>query len=188
MNRLLLFGELLAEGSKRLSVVSRGDRDRILMRHVRECLEPALVSRILPKSRWIDIGSGGGLPGIPVAVVRGDLEITLLEPRERKASFLERTILKLSLDNVVVEQKNLEDIPRHRPGETWDVATARALAWTPKMVKSLETILTPNATLIRFGDDQIQIDGVKAEPLMLSPGRAVQLWPHATWPSLPNAS
>lgn len=178
----------MAEGSRRLSLVSRGDRDRILMRHVRECLEPALINRISQESRWIDIGSGGGLPGIPVALMRGDLEITLLEPRERKASFLERTILTLGLENVVVEQKNLEDIPRGRPGKTWDVATARALAWTPKMVKSLEAILTLQGTLIRFGADQIQIDGVEAEALPLSPGRAVQFWPQATWASLPNAS
>jgi 16S rRNA (guanine527-N7)-methyltransferase len=186
--RLLLFGELLAEGSKRLSVVSRGDRERILMRHVRECLEPAWLEWTPEQGTWLDIGSGGGLPGIPLALVRKDLEITLLEPREKKASFLERVILKLHLKNLVVEQKTLEDLPQQRPGKTWDGATARAISWTPKMVATLGAILTPQAPVIRFGANTPQSEGVTIATLLLSPNRSAQLWPRPTWPNLPNAS
>lgn len=187
-DRFLQYREILVEGSDRLSVVSRGDRERILMRHVRECIEPALLNWVPVSGRWIDIGSGGGLPGIPLALLRKGLKITLLDSREKKVAFLERTTMKLGLSNVVVEHNSLEELPQLRPGQTWDGATARAIAWTPKMAGTLETILSPEAPLIRFGSAGSHPDGVTAIALPLSPDRAVQLWPRTTWPSLPHAS
>jgi 16S rRNA (guanine527-N7)-methyltransferase len=76
-----------------MGLVARGDRPRLHRRHLVESLAPALVAALPKGARLLDVGAGGGLPGIPLAIVRPDLEVTLLEAREKKCSFLERTLL-----------------------------------------------------------------------------------------------
>jgi 16S rRNA (guanine527-N7)-methyltransferase len=86
--------------------------------------------------RVIDVGSGGGLPGLPLRLARADLALTLLEANQRKAAFLVQAAAKLGLSGVEVVARRAEDAghdPRHR--ETYDVALARALAAMPVLVE-----------------------------------------------------
>ncbi len=86
--------------------------------------------------RVIDVGSGGGLPGLPLRLARPDLALTLLEANERKAAFLVQAAATLGLADVVVVARRAEDAghdPRHR--ESYDFALARALAALPVLVE-----------------------------------------------------
>ena len=79
--------------------------------------------------RLVDVGSGGGLPGLPLKIARPDLEVTLIESDQAKAAFLVQAAAALGLDNVEVVSRRAEDAgrdPQYR--ETFDVAVARALA------------------------------------------------------------
>ena len=73
-----------------------------------------------------DVGSGAGLPGIPLALARPDLEITLLEPLLRRTTFLEEVVRLLGLDNVTVVRGRAEEMVGKLPPV--DVVTARAVA------------------------------------------------------------
>ena len=84
----------------------------------------------------IDVGSGGGLPGLPLKIARPDLEVTLLEADQAKAAFLVRACARLRLEAVEVIPARAEDAghdARHR--ERYDVAVARAVAPMPVLVE-----------------------------------------------------
>jgi 16S rRNA (guanine527-N7)-methyltransferase len=84
----------------------------------------------------VDVGSGGGLPGLPLKIARADLNVTLVEADQAKAAFLVRACAALALDGVEVLARRAEEVgqdPLHR--ETFDVAVARALAPMPVLAE-----------------------------------------------------
>jgi 16S rRNA (guanine527-N7)-methyltransferase len=104
------------------------EADRVWERHI---LNSAALSQLIgPDLAVVDIGSGAGLPGIPLAVLRPDLSMTLLEPLLRRSTFLKRTVTELGMvDRVEVIRERAEE---HR--WTYDVVVARALAPLDRLV------------------------------------------------------
>ncbi len=99
-----------------------------------DCL--VLVEHLGDAGRLVDVGSGGGLPGLPLKIVRPELSVTLVEADGRKAAFLVRACAELGLRGVEVVNERAEDAarsPRHR--EAFDVAVARALAPMPVLAE-----------------------------------------------------
>jgi 16S rRNA (guanine527-N7)-methyltransferase len=148
------FGLLVHEQSSRLSLVSKKDRDHLFTRHVLDSLNPVAALRTPPKTA-IDVGSGGGFPGIPLAVAWPTTQVTLLESRERKAGFLERAVRELGLRNARVVCARLESLDARTEGGTeevvaQEVALIRALAHLPEIVSALRSIATPDARWVYF--------------------------------------
>jgi 16S rRNA (guanine(527)-N(7))-methyltransferase RsmG len=184
---LLEYGELVRRGNPRLGLVSRGDLDRLHTRHLQECLAPELLDVVPEGAALIDVGSGGGMPGIPLAVMRRDVRVTLLEPRQKKAAFLDRCGLLLNL-RVPVIVKTLEELARSEGAAHWEVATSRGIRWTPGLAACLSKVIVEEGTLIRFGAPHPGVPGVRSVTLQdsLAP-RAIQSWPRNTWVELHKA-
>jgi 16S rRNA (guanine527-N7)-methyltransferase len=103
-----------------------------------ELVEDALVllEHLGEATRVVDVGSGGGLPGLPLKIARPDLRVTLIEADQNKAAFLVQACAKLGLPDVEVIARRAEEAghePRLR--ESFDLAVARALAPTPVLVE-----------------------------------------------------
>ena len=77
--------------------------------------------------RLVDVGSGGGVPGIPLAIARPDVTVLLVESTKKKAAFLQAAVMELDLKNVSVSSLRAEDVGRGKTRESFDVATARAV-------------------------------------------------------------
>jgi 16S rRNA (guanine527-N7)-methyltransferase len=95
-----------------------------------------LLDHLGQAHRLVDVGSGAGLPGIPLKIARPDLDVTLIEADQAKAAFLVHACAALGLEHVEVVARRAEDAghdPRLR--ETFDVAVARALAPLPVLVE-----------------------------------------------------
>jgi 16S rRNA (guanine527-N7)-methyltransferase len=91
---------------------------------VDHALEATLASEvIIHGERVVDIGSGGGFPAMPLAILRPDLGMTLVEPRGKRASFLRHVARELGLPNVSVQESRIEEVG----GQTFGVATTRAV-------------------------------------------------------------
>ena len=120
--RLQSFCALVAKWNAATSLVSRNDLGRLQTRHVNDSLS---LLPYVKGERLVDVGSGGGWPGIPIAISRPDLEVVLLDRSEKKGRFLRHAKLELELDNVTVV---VEDATRYRPSPLFDTVTARALA------------------------------------------------------------
>ncbi len=185
--RLLEYGEMVAEAGDRMGLVSRGDVARVYMRHVRESLAPALMNLLPRDCRVADVGSGGGFPGIPVAIVREDLTVGLVEPRHRKGAFLDRAVLRLGLANTTVYTASIDALVRDNPELHYDVAVSRGLGWTSPMLRRLKTLLNPGGVLLRYGSPDFAHPMVDVIPLDEKTPRAIQVWPAPAWKDIPTA-
>lgn len=118
--------------------------DRIWSRHLLNC---AVVDEFLPETGSIcDLGSGAGLPGVVLALLRPDRPIVLLEPLLRRATFLEEVVADLELGQVSVLRDRAEDYARTRPGH--DVVVARAVAPLERLVRWSFPLLRPGGVLL----------------------------------------
>jgi 16S rRNA (guanine527-N7)-methyltransferase len=101
---------------------------------IEDCL--VLLQHLDEARRLVDVGSGGGLPGIPLKIARPDLEVVLVEADGRKAAFLVRACAELGLSGIEVVNLRAEEAGRSaRHREMFDVAVARALAPMPVLVE-----------------------------------------------------
>ncbi|MFN8558291.1 MAG: 16S rRNA (guanine(527)-N(7))-methyltransferase RsmG [Dehalococcoidia bacterium] len=142
LEQLRRYVRLLLTASARLNLTAVQDPAAVEQRHVAESL--ALVRlleqvNLLPAGgALIDVGSGGGLPGLPVAIVRPDLRVTLLDATGKKVAFLRETAAALGLGNVTPLHARAEDAGRDAAWrERFDVATARAVAPLATLVELL---------------------------------------------------
>lgn len=129
------------------------ERPRLWDRHVLNCA--AAGSGIGAGETVVDIGSGAGLPGIPLALARPDLSITLVEPLLRRVTFLEEVIGDLGIDVRVVRGRAEEKGVRAESGGA-DVVTSRAVAPLAKLAGW-------SAPLLRPGGRMVALKGVSAE-------------------------
>ncbi len=94
------YAELLADAGVKRGLIGPREVPRLWERHLLNC---AVLSEVVPEGVTVcDVGSGAGLPGIPLALVRPDLKITLLEPLLRRTNFLQEVVELLGLDHVTV--------------------------------------------------------------------------------------
>lgn len=150
LDRAEAFAELLAGPGVVRGLLGPREIPRIWDRHLLNC---AVVAEAVPRnSRVVDIGSGAGLPGLVLAIVRPDIAVTLLEPLLRRTIFLSECAEALKLDNVEVVRGRAEELARER---VFDVATARAVA-------PLDRLLAWSMPLLCEGGELLAMKGEKA--------------------------
>lgn len=136
-------------------------------RHVLDALTLVpLLAEIGPRSRLADVGSGGGLPGIPVAIARPDLRVTLVEATQKKAAFLEAVAVALGLDNVEVRSARAEQLATGELRGAFDAVTARA-------VGRLATLVPLTAPLARTGGIVLLVKGQRADEELAEASRVL---------------
>ncbi|MET8981638.1 16S rRNA (guanine(527)-N(7))-methyltransferase RsmG [Streptomyces sp. NPDC004539] len=156
------YAELLAETGVQRGLIGPREVPRLWERHLLNC---AVLSEAVPEDVTVcDVGSGAGLPGIPLALVRDDLKITLLEPLLRRTNFLSEVVELLGLDHVTVVRGRAEEVmgklqPVH-------VVTARAVA-------PLDRLATWGIPLLRPYGEMLALKGDAAEEELKSAATAL---------------
>ena len=128
------YAALLAEAP--LNLVSARDRDDVWSRHIIESVEVCRHLPIVPRQRWLDLGTGGGLPGVVLAVLHPTVAVTLLDARQKKIRALEHFVAELGLAQVTAVVGRAEQLARvsiHRG--RYDGVTCRAV---DRLVTSVE--------------------------------------------------
>jgi len=137
------FVSVLASDGVLRGLIGPREVSRLWERHLLNC---AVVADLIPRgARVIDVGSGAGLPGIPLALVRPDLDITLLEPMARRTAFLHEAVGRLGLTGVEVVRGRAED---WAPRPLADVVTARAVAPLGRLAAWCLPLLRPAGHLL----------------------------------------
>jgi 16S rRNA (guanine527-N7)-methyltransferase len=137
-------GRLATDGVTR-GLIGPREVARLWERHV---LNSAAVAEAVPGDAVVvDVGSGAGLPGIPLALARPDLRLTLVEPMARRVEFLEEVVAELGVPWRVVRGRAEERSVRQAVGPV-DVVTARAVAPLPRLVAWCRGLLRPGAQLV----------------------------------------
>ena len=132
--KLAAFEALIRKWNGYCRLVSKGDMRRLRERHIRDSLA------LLPwwEGRLVDLGTGAGLPGVPLAIARPATPVVLVERSVRKSRFLRQAIIDLHLDNVELV---VADAASYQPERLFDTATARAVASPPKAWRLMRRFL-----------------------------------------------
>jgi 16S rRNA (guanine527-N7)-methyltransferase len=164
-DRAQAFAELLAGPGVVRGLLGPREVSRIWDRHLLNC---AVVAEAVPRDvRLVDIGSGAGLPGLVLAIVREDITVTLLEPLLRRTVFLEECVEALKLDNVEVLRGRAEELAGKRE---FDVASARAVAPLDRLLKWAMPLLREDGELIAMKGERAAEELAEAEPQLRASG------------------
>ncbi|MCP9958210.1 MULTISPECIES: 16S rRNA (guanine(527)-N(7))-methyltransferase RsmG [Streptomyces] len=143
------YAELLAEAGVKRGLIGPREVPRLWERHLLNC---AVLSEVVPEGVTVcDVGSGAGLPGIPLALVRPDLKITLLEPLLRRTNFLQEVVELLGLDHVTVVRARAEEVLGKLPPV--HVVTARAVAPLDRLAGWGVPLLRPYGEMLALKGD-----------------------------------
>lgn len=137
------YAELLAGPAVERGLLGPREVPRLWERHLLNCVA---VAPALPADAQVaDLGSGAGLPGLVVAIARPDLRMTLIEPLQRRATFLGEAVARLGLANVEVRRARAEEL---RGGPAFEVVLARAVAPLDRLAGWALPLLRPGGTLV----------------------------------------
>lgn len=140
--RLLAYLALLDKWNRVYNLTAVRDRARMVSHHLLDSL--AAVTHVQGKT-CLDVGSGGGLPGIPLAIARPDLKVTLTDSVAKKTAFLLQAKAELGLGNVQVVTGRVED---HRSDAGFDVIVSRAFSDLKALVELTRHLLAPDGRWI----------------------------------------
>ncbi|MBY8343705.1 16S rRNA (guanine(527)-N(7))-methyltransferase RsmG [Streptomyces spinosirectus] len=163
------YAELLAEAGVQRGLIGPREVPRLWERHMLNC---AVLSEVVPEGVTVcDVGSGAGLPGIPLALVREDLKITLLEPLLRRTNFLTEVVELLGLDHVTVVRGRAEEVMGKVPPV--HVVTARAVAPLDRLAAWGIPLLRPYGEMLALKGDTAE-EELKSAATALSKLGAVE--------------
>jgi 16S rRNA (guanine527-N7)-methyltransferase len=156
------YAELLATDGVMRGLIGPRETERLWDRHLLNC---AMVSELLPqRGVLVDIGSGAGLPGVVLAMLRPSLQVILLEPLLRRSAFLEECVAELGLPNATVVRARAED--RAAAHIKADVATARAVAPLGRLAGWAAPLLRPGGELLAIKGQSAAEEIEAARPVL----------------------
>jgi 16S rRNA (guanine527-N7)-methyltransferase len=163
---LVLYEKLLLEHAVPRGIVAASDSAHLRTRHILDSLRGVAL---LPDDteQAVDLGSGAGFPGVPIGVARPDLHVTLSEPRQARAAFLELVVERLELPNVSVFADPAEEL---RPG--FDACLARGFGDAQRAWAVARDLMRSGGALIYWAGKSFGADDVPADARMRVAGEA----------------
>ncbi|MCK5360098.1 MAG: 16S rRNA (guanine(527)-N(7))-methyltransferase RsmG, partial [Gammaproteobacteria bacterium] len=154
---LMSYLALLKRWNKVYNLTAIKGDDNMLTRHLLDSLS---VVSTLQGSSSIDIGSGAGLPGIPVAIARPDMQVTLLDSNAKRCRFLRQVQAQLKLTNLSIVQRRVEE---YQPAEKFDNLLSRAFSSLQVFISSSAHLLAEGGQFIAMkgawpGDETVQLE------------------------------
>ncbi len=147
LTSLAAYADLLSN-YRLANVIGTRERSRIILEHLTDALSCYQAKDLWLANNVVDVGTGGGLPGIPLAIARPELQVALIEATERKVRFLEHARSALNLQNLEVLHARAEDLGRTTCREAFDLATARALAHLPVVMEYCAPLVRTGGTIL----------------------------------------
>jgi len=153
VDRAQRYAEILAGAGVERGLLGPREVDRLWDRHI---LNSAAIAELLADNERIaDIGSGAGLPGIPLALARPDLRLTLIEPLLRRSEFLREVVDDLGLEITIVRGRAEDRSVRQQVGEM-DAVVSRAVASLDKLTKWSVPLLRPDGRMVAMKGERAE--------------------------------
>jgi 16S rRNA (guanine527-N7)-methyltransferase len=154
------YEQLLREWNARVNLVSRRDLDRLAAYHF---LDSLTAATLIPQGAVVcDVGSGGGLPGIPLKIARDDISLVLVESVRKKALFLEQAVRELGLERATVRAERAEAIQDVKV----DVVVCRLVGKTAEVARWVAGLLKPGGRIILYKSAMVETELKLAQPAL----------------------
>jgi 16S rRNA (guanine527-N7)-methyltransferase len=159
--------DLLLDANRRMNLTRIATRQEAMAKHIADAM--TLLPFLPPgPHRIADVGSGGGVPGIPIAIARPDAAVVLIESTKKKAAFLRDAVRELGVSNVTVDGRRAEDVGRSERRESFDVVVARAVA-------TMDWLAEWCLPLVRTAGNMLAMKGPKVIDELPIASRAIKL-------------
>ena len=156
INQLASLGDVYKEWNAKINVVSRKDIENIYQKHVLHSLAIAKMIEFKPDAEILDLGTGGGFPGIPLAILFPQTNFTLIDGTRKKITVVQEVAKAVGLQNVTAKQVRAEELK----GQKFDFVVTRAVAtldklmmWTQRLYKKQHQHFMPNGLIALKGGD-----------------------------------
>ena len=144
-NKLLLYVELIQKWNKAYNLTAIDDAEEIISKHI---LDSLTVVNFLQGQNIIDVGSGAGLPGLPLAIVCSNKQFYLLDANIKKTSFIQQAIIELSIENIkVIHQRVEQFVPQNK----FNIVISRAFAGQTKLLEATHHLLNHGQIILMLG-------------------------------------
>lgn len=192
--KLLKYHELLLEWNAKMDLTAVTEEADMIDRHYVDSLMALTIPELIPQgASLIDVGTGAGFPGLPLALARADLRVTLMDAQQKRLNFLQAVLDALNVENVTLVHARAEDGARRKEHrECYDVAVARAVAPLPVLAEYLLPYVKVGGKAVCWKGPAVQdelgagkkaaflLGGKLAEPIPVAiPG---QEWQHLLLP------
>ncbi len=158
LETLVKFIQLIEKWNKTYNLTAVRNREEMARLHI---LDSLTVLPYIHGNRVADIGTGAGLPGIPLAIFLPNVEFILIDSNSKKTRFVQQAILELKLKNVTVLHSRVENV---QPDKLFSTVTMRAFASLQDIMRLTEHLITPSGILLAMKGqrpDQKEIDVLK---------------------------
>jgi len=156
VGQLMIYKETLKEWNQKINLTAIEDDREIIIKHFIDSL--SIMPYLKDESKeMVDIGTGAGFPGIPVKIVNGSVQVTLMDSLEKRVNFLNEVIKLLGLDNILAVHGRAEDYgqnPKFR--EKFDISVARAVANLPVLLEYCLPFVKPGGIFIAMKGSSIE--------------------------------
>ena len=144
-DRLAAYLDLLAKWNRVYNLTAIRDREQMESHHIRDALAVLPHLPGAPGIRLLDVGSGGGIPGIPLAIARPDWHVVLLDSNDKKAAFLTQAAIELRLGNVTVVARRVQD---YAAATRFDVVISRAFSDLAPFARAASRFVGPGGIIV----------------------------------------
>jgi len=164
IDQLLGFIKLIEKWNKAYNLTAIRDREEMARLHI---LDSLAIAPHVEGKRVIDIGTGAGLPGIPLAICLPEIDFTLLDSNAKKTRFVQQVVLELKLKNVEVLHSRVEN---YYPEKTYDAVLTRAFAGLSDIVKLTAHLLAKDGVLLAMKgqNPDAELAGIAAKKSVVS--------------------
>lgn len=128
-DKFMKYMRLVQEWNQKINLTAITEDEEFIKKHFIDCIKAFKSDELKNAKNLIDVGTGAGFPGLPIAIMREDLNVTLLDSLNKRINFLNIVIDELGLKNVITIHSRAEDGARKKElRENFDIATSRAVA------------------------------------------------------------
>lgn len=162
-DKLLDYAQLLHEGNRRMNLTALDRPEDVAQKHLADSLLPLCFDAIPQGASLVDVGTGAGLPGLPLLILRPDIRLLLLDALEKRLGFLRECCQQLGLaaETLHARAEDASRLPEYR--DAFDVATSRAVAAASMLMELALPLVKPGGRLLAYKGNQAREELIHSE-------------------------